>query len=75
MDSRLTKKMPEIKKIVSENGFWVKVYDCPTCGKRILSTKNGSACGVRTRYCPDCGQALTWKGIKIETYWPCDEMD
>lgn len=75
MDSRLTKRAPEIKESISRDGFKVEAFSCPTCGKRILSTKNGSVSGTRLRYCSDCGQALDWNGIKIQTYWPCDEMD
>lgn len=75
MGSRLTKKAPEIKESISKDGFKVKAYYCPECGKLILSTKNGSVCGTRTRCCSDCGQELTWKGVELETYWPCDEMD
>lgn len=75
MDERLTKKFPAIKKSMSKDGYEIVDYNCPSCGKRIFSTKNGSACGERTKYCPDCGQAFTWKGLKIETYWALDKMD
>lgn len=44
-------------------------YKCPVCGKRLFSTKDGRAMGRIENYCGKCGQALTWKGIKIETYW------
>lgn len=68
-------KNPIIKKSKSEEGYKVVDYYCPSCSKRLFSTKNGSACGSREKYCCKCGQALTWKGLQIETYWPCDEMD
>lgn len=75
MEGRLIKKAPVVNKHMCKDGFEAINYNCPSCNKMLFSTKRGRARGERTRYCCDCGQALTWKGIKIETYWPSEEMD
>ena len=67
MDERLIQKTPIVEKVNQSEG--VTNYNCPACGKRLFSTKDGRAMGHRENYCGKCGQALTWKVIKIETYW------
>lgn len=44
-----------------------KHFCCMACGMRIVSEINGELCaGRKTRFCPDCGQAIDWEGWK----WP-----
>ena len=72
MEERMVKKTPRINKRKSISNYGVTNYHCPNCNAKLFSVKNGSACGSRPRCCPYCGQALSWVGVKIETYWPCE---
>lgn len=46
---------PIPKKKVSELNYWDK-WNCPTCGDDLYS--------IHQHFCPNCGQALNWEGVK-----------
>ncbi len=40
-----------------------KHFCCVACGMRLVSEINGELCaGRKTRFCPNCGQAIDWEG-------------
>lgn len=55
----LDKQMPEPPVVLNQKDS--KHFCCVACGMRIVSEINGELCaGRKTRFCPDCGQAIDW---------------
>lgn len=56
----LDKQIPEPPVVLNQKGS--KHFYCVVCGMRLVSEINGELCaGRRTRFCPNCGQALNWR--------------
>ena len=56
----LDKQIPEPPDVFQKSS---KHFCCVACGMRIVSEINGELCaGRKTRFCPDCGQAIDWEG-------------
>lgn len=59
----LDKQIPEPPVVLNQKDS--KHFCCVACGTRFVSEINGELCaGRKTRFCPDCGQALDWEGWK-----------
>lgn len=61
----LDKQMPEPLIVLSQKDSKQdsKHFCCMACGMRLVSEINGELCaGRKTRFCPDCGQAIDWEG-------------
>ena len=57
----LDKQIPELPIVLNQKDS--KHFCCVACGMRLVSEINGELCaGRKTRFCPDCGQAIDWKG-------------
>lgn len=55
----LDKQIPEKPVVLNSGGS--KHFFCIVCDKRIVSVIDGQLCaGRKSRFCPDCGQALDW---------------
>ena len=56
----LDKQMPEPPVVLNQKGS--KHFFCVACDMRLVSEINGELCaGRKTRFCPDCGQAIDWR--------------
>ena len=56
----LDKQIPERPVVMNQKG--AEHYFCVVCEKRLVSEIGGELCaGRKTRFCPDCGQALNWR--------------
>mgnify|MGYP003092041229 CR=1 FL=1 len=54
----LDKRIPEPPDVFQKS---TKHFYCAVCGMRLVSEINGELCaGRKTRFCPDCGQAIDW---------------
>lgn len=59
----LDKQIPEPPVVLNRKGS--KHFFCVACDMRLVSEINGELCaGRKTRFCPDCGQALDWEERK-----------
>ena len=59
-EEALDKQIPEPPVVLNQKGS--KHFYCVVCGMRLVSKINGELCGGRkTRFCPNCGQALNWR--------------
>ena len=57
----LDKQIPEPPVTLNHKGY--KHFFCVVCDMRLVSEINGELFdGSKTRFCPDCGQAIDWKG-------------
>lgn len=55
----LDKQIPEPPVVLNQKGS--KHFYCVVCDMRLVSEVNGELCaGRKTRFCPDCGQAIDW---------------
>lgn len=55
----LDKQIPEPPVVLNQKDS--KHFYCAVCGMRLVSEINGELCaGRKTRFCPDCGQAIDW---------------
>ena len=45
--------------LIEENAVGKKFYYCPSCEYEFFTYHN---------YCPDCGHAINWDGIRIKTH-------
>lgn len=55
----LDKQIPEPPIVLNQKDS--KHFCCVACGTRFVSEINGELCaGKKTRFCPDCGQAIDW---------------
>ena len=43
---------------IVENSYGRKFYHCPSCEREFFTYDN---------FCSDCGQAICWDGIRIQT--------
>lgn len=60
-EEALDKQIPERPAVLNQKGS--KHFYCVACGMRLVSEINGELCaGRKTRFCPDCGQAIDWEG-------------
>lgn len=56
----LDKQIPEPPVVLNQKGS--KHFYCVVCEMRLVSKINGELCdGRKTRFCPNCGQALNWR--------------
>lgn len=56
----LDKQIPERPVVMKRNG--AEHFFCIVCEKRLVSEIDGQlVAGRKTRFCPDCGQALNWR--------------
>lgn len=56
----LDKQIPESPVVLNQKGS--KHFYCVVCEMRLVSEINGELCaGRKTRFCPNCGQALNWR--------------
>lgn len=56
----LYKQIPEPPGVLNQKGS--KHVYCVACGMKFVSQINGDLCaGRKTRFCPDCGQAIDWE--------------
>ena len=56
----LDKQIPEPPVVLNQKDS--KHFCCVACGTRFVSEINGELCaGRKTRFCPDCGQAIDWR--------------
>lgn len=56
----LDKQIPEPPAVLNQKGS--KHFYCMACDMRLVSEINGELCaGRKTRFCPNCGQALNWR--------------
>lgn len=56
----LDKQIPEPPVVLNQKGS--KHFYCVVCEMRLVSEINGELCaGRKTRFCPNCGQALNWR--------------
>lgn len=59
----LDKQIPEPPVVLNRKGS--KHFFCVACDMRLVYEINGELCaGRKTRFCPDCGQALDWEERK-----------
>lgn len=60
----LDKQIPEPPVVLNQkDSKHFKHFCCMACGTRFVSEINGELCaGRKTRFCPDCGQAIDWEG-------------
>lgn len=59
-EEALDKQIPEPPVVLNQKGS--KHFYCVVCGMRLVSEINGELCaGRKTRFCPNCGQALNWR--------------
>lgn len=57
----LDKQIPEPPVALNHKGS--KHFYCVVCDMRLVSEINEELCaGRKTRFCPDCGQAIDWEG-------------
>lgn len=62
----LDKRIPEPPVVLNQKSS--KHFYCVACGMRLVSEINGELCaGRKTRFCPDCGQAIDWSDDNGET--------
>ena len=62
----LDKQIPEPPAVLNQKGS--KHFYCMACDMRLVSEINGELCaGRKTRFCPDCGQAIDWSDDNGET--------
>lgn len=62
----LDKQIPEPPAVLNQKGS--KHFYCMACEMRLVSEINGELCaGRKTRFCPDCGQAIDWSDDNGET--------
>lgn len=55
----LDKQIPEPPVVLNQKGS--KDFYCVVCDMRLVSEINGELCaGRKTRFCPNCGQAIDW---------------
>lgn len=55
----LDKQIPELPVVLNQKGS--KHFYCVVCEMRFVSEINGELCaGRKTRFCPNCGQAIDW---------------
>lgn len=56
----LDKQIPEPPVVLNPKDS--KHFFCVVCDMRLVSEINGELCaGRKTRFCPDCGQAIDWR--------------
>lgn len=56
----LDKQIPEPPVALNHKGS--KHFYCVVCDMRLVPEINGELCaGRKTRFCPDCGQAIDWE--------------
>ena len=56
----LDKQIPEPPVVLNQKGS--KHFYCVVCEMRLVSEINVELCaGRKTRFCPNCGQALNWR--------------
>lgn len=60
----LDKQIPEPPVVLNQkDSKHFKHFCCMACGMRLVSEINGELCaGRKTRFCPNCGQAIDWEG-------------
>ncbi|WP_313182047.1 hypothetical protein [Lacrimispora sp.] len=54
-------KEPLMKR--EEKNEYMIHYSCPTCSNHLLCSDGYKGSGIKTNYCPDCGQKLDWSKI------------
>lgn len=65
-EEALDKQIPKSPVVLNQKGS--KHFYCVACEMRLVSEINGELCaGRKTRFCPNCGQAIDWSDGNGET--------